>query len=140
MEPAHRRLLRQSLSDSNAEDMSIEFMVNPINGDYLTHIRLSDVLYTKQFYVLWVTDMIVAFATFICLIIVTTQINSQSLFEDGQVRYMFFAAIIGGSVALQPIIGWFYDQVASIRVMNFVNILIMFCLATSVAIFGPCSI
>ena len=70
MEPIHRQMLRQSLMDSNSEDMSVEFMVNPVSGDYLTHIQLSDVLYTKQFYVMWITDLSVSFLAYLSMLIV----------------------------------------------------------------------
>ena len=50
---------------------------------------------------------------------------------------MIFSAIIGGSVAIQPIVGWAFDSVKSIRLMNFVNILVMIGLSISVAILGP---
>ena len=38
MDSVYRKTLRQTLIDSNSEDMSNEFMVNPYTKDYLSHI------------------------------------------------------------------------------------------------------
>ena len=100
MNPGKRQELRELLTKSNSEDMAIEFLTNPYTHDYLSHIQLYDVLYTKQFYLLFVTDMCVSFFAFLTLIISVSQLNSPLLFKDGQTRFMIFSAIIGGSVAI----------------------------------------
>jgi len=136
MNPAKRQELRDLLTKSNSEDMAIEFLTNPYTHDYLSHIQLYDVLYTKQFYLLFFTDMCVSFFAFLTLIISVSQLNSPTLFKDGQTRYMIFSAIIGGSVAAQPLIGWLFDSVKSIRVMSLANILTLICTGVCTSVFG----
>ena len=93
-------------------------------------------LYTKQFYVLFVTDMCVSFYTFLTLIISLSQFSSPALFPDGKSRYLLLSAILSGSIIIQPTVGLLFDSVNSIRVMGFGSILAMVVTAGGTVVCG----
>jgi hypothetical protein len=92
------------------------------------------VIYTKQFYILFFTDFSVSFFAYLSLLIVTSQLNT--IFDDANYRYIIFSAILGGSVALQPVIGYLFDFFQSLRIMNFINIAAMSSIAFAVSALG----